>query len=53
MNVSLKARSLREAVVAWVLRAADGHPVHVALRVPTPIGRQRDPEEEGEQRGGS
>lgn len=33
MNVSLKARSLREAVMAWVLRVADDHPAHVALRV--------------------
>lgn len=31
--MSLKARSLRKAAAAWVLRAADGHPAHVALRV--------------------
>ena len=51
--MSLKARSLREAVVVRVLRAADGHPAHVALKVPALVGRQRDPEEEGEQGGGS
>lgn len=32
--MSPKAHSLREAVMAWVLRAADDHPAQVALRVP-------------------
>lgn len=51
--MSQKARSLREAAAAWVLRAADGHPACVALRVAAPWAGQRSPEEQGEQRGGS
>ena len=43
MNVSLKARSLRRATAAWVLRAANSHPVQVALRVPALLGRAERP----------
>ena len=51
--MSLKARSLRRATAAWVLRAANSHPVQVALRVPATLGRAERPCREREPGGGS